>query len=286
MQKNGALSGIKVLDLSRLLPGPYCSMILADHGAQVIAVEDKRFLTDDLFITTINRNKEHMSLDLKTEGGKEIFFRLVKDSDVLMEGFRPGVTKKLKVDYETLQQINPRLIYCSLTGFGQDGPYANLPGHDMNYVGISGALSLIGPRDGAPCMPSNLLADAASAGLNGTIGILLALVAREGTGKGQFVDISYLDGVLSLVDEAAYYFLAGIVPKRGETYLTGSAPYANVYLCKDNEYITLGCIEAPFWVKLCTVIGREDLIPLQQAEGDEKEMVFEALRDIFVTKTI
>jgi crotonobetainyl-CoA:carnitine CoA-transferase CaiB-like acyl-CoA transferase len=134
-ENNGALSGITVLDLSRLLPGPFCAMILADHGARVISVEDKRFLADDLFIPSINRNKEHMSLNLKTPEGKEIFYRLVDKADVLLEGFRPGVVHRLGVDYDTVRSVNPKIIYCSITGYGQTGPHKNRAGHDVNFLG-------------------------------------------------------------------------------------------------------------------------------------------------------
>jgi len=292
-----ALNGTVVLDLCRGFPGARCAGYLADFGADVIRIDPPTGAMSAMPSAGITsaermfahshmaRNKKSIILNMKSDQGREVLYKLVKKADVLLEGFRPGVMKSLKSDYATLQKINPRLIYCALTGFGQDGPYTNLPGHDMNYAGISGALSLIGPRDGPPYLASNLLADAASAGLNGTIGILLALMAREKTGKGQFVDISYLDGVISLLDEAGIYFMNGIVPKRGETMLTGGAPYANVYRCKDGEYITLGCFEAHFWKNLCTAIGREDFIPLQEATGDKREMVFKALREIFLTKT-
>ncbi|MDD2605622.1 MAG: CoA transferase, partial [Desulfobacteraceae bacterium] len=131
MQNQGSLKGITVLDLSRLLPGPYASMILADHGARVISVEDKRFLADGLFMTTVNRNKEHVSLNLKTEAGREIFFKLAQRSDVVMEGFRPGVVDRLGVGYEAVRRVRPDVIYCAITGFGQDGPFRDRAGHDV-----------------------------------------------------------------------------------------------------------------------------------------------------------
>lgn len=142
MSNDGALSGITVLDLSRLLPGPFCTMILADHGARVISVEDKRFMADDLFISSINRNKEHVSLNLKTPEGKEIFYRLVGKADILLEGFRPGVVHRLGVDYDTVRSINPKIIYCSVTGYGQTGPHKNRAGHDVNFLGYSGVLEI------------------------------------------------------------------------------------------------------------------------------------------------
>ena len=190
MFKPGALSGITVIDLSRLLPGPYCSMILADHGARVIAVENKRFMADGLFFNTINRNKEHMSLNLKSDAGQQIFSKLIEKADVLMEGFRPGVVDRLGVDYESVRKVNPKIIYCSITGYGQDGPFRDRVGHDVNYLSFSGVLNLIGEPDRPPSIPGIQIADVAAGGMNAAIGILLALFAREKTGRGQYIDIS------------------------------------------------------------------------------------------------
>jgi crotonobetainyl-CoA:carnitine CoA-transferase CaiB-like acyl-CoA transferase len=294
-----ALNGTVVLDLCRGFPGARCGAFLADFGADVIrvdpptgavstltlaGVEDREGEKLSAFSST-NRNKKSIKVNLRSEQGQQILYKLVKKADILLEGFRPGVMQKNKCDYETLKKLNPRLIYCALTGFGQDGPYAKLPGHDLNYVALSGALSLIGPRNGPPCMPSNVLADVAAAGFGGTIGILLALQARERTGKGQFVDISYLDGVVSLLDEAGIYFSSGQVPKRGETFVTGGMVCANVYRCKDGEYVTIGCYEPNFWQNFCRAIGREDLIPLQDPPPEKKNMVESALNEIFLTKT-
>ena len=156
MANKGALDGITVIDLSRLLPGPYCSMILADHGARVIAIESRQFFADGLFLNTVNRNKEHMTLDLKTDKGKEIFFRLIEKADVMMEGFRPGVVDRLGVDYETVRGVNPKIIYCSITGYGQDGPFRNRVGHDANYLSYAGVLNLIGEPDRPPSIPGIL----------------------------------------------------------------------------------------------------------------------------------
>ena len=294
-----ALTGTVVLDLCRGFPGARSAMFLGDFGAEVIridpptgalaalpsiGIEAKDFEKLAAYSTS-TRNKKSIILNLRSEEGLNVFYRLVKKADVLLEGFRPGVMKRLQADYETLRKLNPRLIYCSLTGYGQDGPYATMPGHDLNYAALGGALSLIGPRGGPPYMASNMLADAAGAGLHGVIGILLALMARERTAKGQFVDIAYLDGVISLLDEAPMYFTGGQVPRRGETFLTGAAPYFNIYRCKDGEYITIGCVEAHFWQNLCRAIGREDLIPLQDPPPQKREMVFSALQEAFLSRT-
>ena len=152
MEIRGALEGIKVLDLSRMLPGPYCSMILADHGAEVIAIEDGRFKEDGLFFNDLNRNKRHMSLNLKTPEGQEIFYKLAENADVILEGFRPGVVNRLGVDYETVKKYNPRIIYCSITGYGQTGPVSDRAGHDVNFLSMSGVLGLIGEKDGSEAM--------------------------------------------------------------------------------------------------------------------------------------
>src|SRR4030042_5676562 len=294
-----AVTGTIVLDLSRGLPAARCAVFLADLGAQVIRIDPPTGAISSLTLTGIeategaklaafsanNRNKKSIKLNLRSEQGREVFFGLVKKADVLIEGFRPGVMKRLQCDFEILRELNPRLVYCALTGFGQDGPYAKLPAHYMNYAALGGALSLVGPRDGPPYLVSNIVADVAGAGLNGTIGILLALLARERTGKGQFVDIAYLDGVVSLLDEAGMYFTTGQVPRRGETFLTGGALYANIYRCKDGEYITIGCFEPNFWQNLCRGIGREDLIPLQDPPPEKREMVKSALQEAFLAKT-
>ena len=220
MPKPGALTGVNVLDLSRLLPGPYCSMILADHGARVIAVEDKRFLADGLFFNLINRNKEHMSLNLKTEKGKEIFFRLIQNTDVLLEGFRPGVVDRLGVGYETVREVNPKIIYCSITGYGQDGPFRDRVGHDANYLSYAGVLDLIGEKDRPPSIPGVQIADIAGGGMNAAIGILLALFAREKTGKGQYIDISMTDGMVGLLPAALFFRqLTGQEPARADGFL-------------------------------------------------------------------
>jgi crotonobetainyl-CoA:carnitine CoA-transferase CaiB-like acyl-CoA transferase len=205
MFKPGALDGITVIDLSRLLPGPYCSMILADHGARVIAIENKRFMADGLFFNTINRNKEHMSLNLKTDDGRHIFSKLIEKADVLLEGFRPGVVDRLGADYESVRKVNPSIIYCSITGYGQDGPFRDRVGHDVNYLSFSGILNLIGEPDRPPSIPGIQIADVAAGGMNAAIGILLALFAREKTGRGQYIDISMTDGMVGFLPVALYF---------------------------------------------------------------------------------
>jgi crotonobetainyl-CoA:carnitine CoA-transferase CaiB-like acyl-CoA transferase len=174
-------------------------MILADHGARVIAIENKRFMADGLFFNTINRNKEHMSLNLKTDDGRQIFSKLIEKADVLLEGFRPGVVDRLGADYESVRKVNPSIIYCSITGYGQDGPFRDRVGHDVNYLSFSGILNLIGEPDRPPSIPGIQIADVAAGGMNAAIGILLALFAREKTGRGQYIDISMTDGMVGFL---------------------------------------------------------------------------------------
>jgi crotonobetainyl-CoA:carnitine CoA-transferase CaiB-like acyl-CoA transferase len=211
---------------------------------------------------------------------------LVEKADILVEGFRPGVMERLKTDYPTLKKMNPGLIYCSLTGFGHDGPYAKVPAHDSNFIGLGGALGLIGERDGRPYLPSNYVADMAGAGLHGAIGILTAIIARGKTGKGQFVDVAYLDGVISiLAGDASLYFRTGEAPRRGETPITGGTPWANAYRCKDGEYIVTGCAEPHLWANLCRSLGREDLLQYQNPPPEERDGILAELEKIFLTKT-
>ena len=282
----GALAGITTIDLSRMLPGPYCSMILADHGARVIAIEDKRFLPDAVFLSTVNRNKEHMTLNLKTKKGREIFLKLVEDADVLLEGFRPGVTKRLRVDYETIKEMNPRIIYCSITGYGQNGPYRDMAGHDVNYLSFAGILDLIGEKDGSPCIPGIQIADLVGGGMNAAIGILLALVARERSGKGQYIDISMTDGMIGLLPVPLDFFQRyGKVPQRSDTLLSHRYACYNVYETADERYISIGALENRFWQNFCNVLGVPEYAPLQY-DDDCREEILEFFRKVFKKKTL
>ncbi|HSR09889.1 MAG TPA: CaiB/BaiF CoA-transferase family protein, partial [Thermodesulfobacteriota bacterium] len=214
------LEGIKVLDLTRLLPGPYGTMMLGDFGAEVIKIEEPEqgdyarwYLPHINKIGSrhllLNRNKKSVTLNLKKPEGRAILLKMVeKGADVLIEQFRPGVMDRLGVGYKDLQKVNPRLIYCALTGFGQDGPYRDLAGHDINYIGIGGILGLTGPKGGPPAIPGIQIADLVAGGVNAVIGIMAALMARDRIGRGQFVDISMLDGVVSLLPDAAALFFA------------------------------------------------------------------------------
>lgn len=286
MPKRGALSGITVLDLSRMLPGPFCSMILADHGARVISVEDKRFMADNLFITTVNRNKEHMSLNLKTTEGKEVFSRLVKKTDVFLEGFRPGVVHKLGIDYDTVRKINPKIVYCSITGYGQIGPYRNRAGHDVNFLGYSGVLDLMGEPDRPPSIPGVQIADIAGGGMNAAIGVLLALLFRQKTGKGQYIDISMTDGMVSLLPLTLFLRQrTGEDPRRGESLLSHRYAFYNTYETADGRHITIGAVENRFWKKLCDHLGVPEYGPLQYNENRRNE-ILDFMRTSFKKKSL
>ena len=301
-----AVEGIKVLDLSRAVPGSFCTMILGDLGAEVLKVEalevtgfvgsgrsPKEGGREAAYFAP-NRNKKSIGLNLRSEAGRQIFYRLAQQTDIIVEGFRPGVAKRLGVDYDTINRMNPKIIYCALSGYGQDGPYHTFPGHDINYISMTGVLGLIGSREGPPVIPLNLVADFAGASLYGAIGILAALVARSRMGKGQYVDIGYIDGVIALMGYyGRSYFLNGTMPKRGETWFHGAYPYYGVYETKDGKYITIGCIELHFWENLCRLLGREDYIPYHFAsehsfygpEDEEWKEICSYLKQTFLTKT-
>jgi len=286
MSNTGALSGITVIDLSRLLPGPYCSMILADHGARVIAVEDKRFLADGLFFNLVNRNKEHMSLNLKTEKGKEIFFRLIQNADVVLEGFRPGVVDRLGVGYETVQKVNPKIIYCSITGYGQDGPFRERAGHDANYLSYAGVLDLIGEADRPPSIPGVPIADIAGGSMNAAIGILLALFARQNTGKGQYIDISMTDGMVAFLPTALIFRQrTGQEPARADGLFSHRYACYNTYETADGQFLSIGALEKRFWIQLCDLLGRPDYAELQYDDQRRIEII-DSMRHTFKQKTL
>ena len=280
----GALAGTRVLDLSRLLPGPYCSMILADHGADVLRIEARRFAGDPLPLHSLHRNKRHMSLNLKTGEGHEIFYQLARTADVVLEGFRPGVAARLGVDYETLRELNSRLVYCSISGYGQTGPRRDVAGHDVNYMAYSGALSLMGPPGAPPLIPGLQVADVL-AGLNAATGILLALLARGRTGQGQYVDVAATDSVLAALPiPATLYWLTGQVPTPGDWLLAHHYPFYNTYETADGKYIAAGALESHFWQALCEHLGAPEYSALQYDEGRREEIIA-FLREAFKEKT-
>jgi crotonobetainyl-CoA:carnitine CoA-transferase CaiB-like acyl-CoA transferase len=278
------LQNLKLLDLSRQLPGPFCSTMLADLGMETLMISNP---TDPFGsgIPFMARNKRSMKLNLKTAAGREVLLRLVDQADVLLEGFRPGVMKRLGLDYATLAARNPRLIYCAISGYGQDGPYRDRVGHDVNYLGFAGVLGFIGHSDGAPVIPGVQIADIGAGALMAVIGILCAVIARQQTGRGQMVDISMLDGAALWNVYPVLLHLLGETPQRGRTQLTGyNACYA-VYETKDHRYVTVGAYEGHFWATLCTSLGHPEFIERQWVQGDERQHILETFRAIFRTKT-
>lgn len=300
-----ALEGIKVLDFCRNAPGMFATMILADLGADVLMVERPMDETRAAYerivagiespederrhasFNALQRNKRSLALNLKEPESQEVFRRLAADADVVVEGFRPGVVDRLGVGYQQVSQINPRAVYCSVSGYGQTGPYSQMAGHDINYISFAGALGLIGESpDGKPVIPLNLIADYAGGGLCGAVGIMAALMAREKTGQGQYVDIAMTEGVLYMLCGAIADALSqGYVAKRGETRLNGGSPYYNVYRTSDDRYFSIAAIEPWFWENLCRSIGRDDLVPYQSAGEEKRAEIAATLEGVFLTKS-
>jgi len=287
------LEGIRVLDLSRLLPGPFCSLLLADFGADVIKVEDtgagdyirwappKVAGVEDSAgaapFLSLNRNKRSIRIDLKSEAGRDVLLRMVRDADVLLESFRPGVLDRLGVGYERLRQENRGLVYCAITGYGQDGPYRDRAGHDMNYLGLAGVLGLSGERDGPPVQAAGQIADIGGGAQMAAFAILAALRERDRSGEGQLVDVSMTDGALSWMAMNAARAFAGDVPRRGDLELAGRLICYRPYAASDG-WVTLGALEPKFWRAWCHGVGREDLIAHQfDAPGSPAHAEVEAI---------
>ena len=279
-----ALQGIKVIDLSRQFPGPLCTMILADFGAEVLNIEDRRFI-NDISAWPVMRNKRHATLNLKSPKGKEIFYRLVGDAEVIVEGFRPGVTKKMGVSYEDVRKAKPDIIYCSLSGYGQTGPYSAMVGHDLNYIGTAGMLGLCAEPGERPVLPPVQVADIGG-GLNAAIGILIALFHHLRTGQGQYIDVSLMDSAVGFMTVPLMdYAETGKVPEGGRMPLAGMFPFYNVYETKDRKLFTIGAVEKRFWKTLCKNIGCEDLENEQFCIGARKAEIEVRLRKVFKQKT-
>jgi alpha-methylacyl-CoA racemase len=285
----GALSDVKVLDLTRLLPGGFCSLLLADLGAEVLKVEDtgmgdyirwappyygteeqQALGTRSALYLSLNRGKRSIRLDLKSEQGIEALLRLVSAHDVVLDGFRPGVLDRLGVGYERMREANPGIVYCAITGYGQDGPYAQRAGHDMNYLGLVGLLGLTGAKDGPPVQSAGQIADLGGGGLMAAFGVMAALHERERSGQGQMVDVSMADGALSwLAMVAGRYFCDEEVPRRGEQQLAGGLVCYLPYEASDG-WVTCGALEPKFWAALCNGVDRPDLIEKQfEAPGSQ-----------------
>lgn len=292
------LEGIKILDLTRLLPGPYGTMLLADLGAEVVKIEEPergdygrwnppRINGVGSRHLLLNRNKKSLTLNLKLPEGKSILRRMVEQgADVLIEQFRPGVMDRLGLGYKDLCKANPRIIYCSITGYGQDGPYRDLAGHDLNYIGLAGVLGLNGPQGGGPVIPGIQIADLIGGGLYAVIGILSALLARQKTGRGQYLDVSMFDGAVSLLpDSAALYFAEGRAPRAGERRLGGGLPQYQVYETRDGKHLAVGALEEKFWANLCRLVGKPEWAEKIPREGEPGNAeIRKELGEIFRTR--
>ena len=293
----GALDGLKILDFTTLLPGPYATLMLADMGAEVLKVSSagkydlvldygERVEGTDISACQawLGRNKKTMFLNLKTPEAKEIVRQLIMDYDIVIEQFRPGVMQRLGLGYEDLRRINPRLIYCSLTGYGQTGPLRDAAGHDINYMSRSGIISHAGRAGSGPSLMNFQIADIAVGSLNSVIGILAAVISRQATGKGQFVDVAMLDGCVPFNSlDGANFLVSGRQPCREGQLLNGGSMY-DYYETSDGGYMSVGSLEPKFWEAFCRGIGREDLIAGTVRPENASE-VKEEIRSIFRTKT-
>jgi alpha-methylacyl-CoA racemase len=288
-----SLSGIRVLDLTRLLPGAFCTMLLADQGADVIKVEepgsgDYMRWTPPLvegqsaLFEAINRNKRSIELDLKSERGKEILLRLVATAGVLVEGNRPGVMDRLGLGWEVLHERNPKLVMCSITGYGSDGPFASRAGHDLNYMAIAGALGLNGERDGPPIPLSVQVADIGGGGLQPAVEILAALVAVQRGSEGRRIDVAMTDGTVSWLALAFAARERGERVARGDQRLAGRYPCYRVYECADGRYYSVAALEPKFWSALCEAIQRPDLIA---AHLSEDAGAHRSMEEVFRSRT-
>lgn len=274
-----ALEGIKVVDLCRAGPGQMATGILADYGADVVTIVEPGYAArratggavDASFATINRRNKRSIFLSLRYPEGQEIFYRLIRQADALMESNRPGVAKRLGADYETLHALNPKLIYCALSGYGQYGPYSKIPGHDLSYQGVAGLLPL--DDTGIPYVPPFNQADL-NAAWYGAIAILTGLVSRSLNGQGQYIDVGFSDASLTLSP-------GGI----GDEMLQGAYPCYGIYKCKDDKFISLSVREPWFWERLCQLLGREDYIPHPRPQGELLGEMFEFFHKSFGEKT-
>jgi len=290
------LSGLRVLDLSRLLPGPFCTLLLADLGADVIKVEDTAGgdyirwtppLHGDYsaMYHTLNRNKRSVKLNLKSDAGREAFLKLAATADVVVESFRPGVMDRLGVGWTVLHQRNPALILCSITGYGQDGPYRDRAGHDLNYMAIGGALGITGTPDGTVAMPGVQVGDIGGGAMSAAIAILAALQHRHRSGEGQHCDVSMLDGIVSWLSiHAARYFHDGVAPGPGTIHLNGAHPCYSVYRCRDG-WMSVGALEPKFWKELMEALDLPHLVSEAFAQGEQARGVHDEIEKVFMART-
>src|SRR5438105_907603 len=291
-----ALGGVRILDLSRLLPGPFCTLLLADLGADVIKIEDTTSgdylrwmppLVDEYsaMFHALNRNKRSVALDLKHPAGRAAFLRLVSTADVVLESFRPGVMDRFELGYDTLRETNPRIIMCSITGYGQDGPFRERAGHDLNYAALAGVLSIGGATGGLPAMPALQVGDIGAGALHAAVAILAALHERTRSGEGQHCDIAMVDGLIAwMAPHAAAYFATGEIPGPGTLTLNGRHPCYRMYACADGA-VTVGALEPKFWRELVTALGLPHLADSAFADGAEGRRVVDELQRALAKRT-
>lgn len=291
------LAGLRVLDLTRLLPGPVATQHLADLGADVVKIEDTgegdyartmgaRPGETSAFFKLVNRNKRALRLDLKKPEGVAVFRRLTLSADVVVEGFRPGVMDKLGIGYAALSEINPRLVLCSISGYGQDGPYAQRAGHDINYIGYAGVLDQIGAAGGPPVVPNFQIGDLLGGAATPLVGLLAAVIDARATGRGRHVDVAMTDAVFA----HAVFPLAGLLarlapPPRGADLLSGGVPCYGVYATADGRHLAVGALEKKFWELLCDTLERPDLKPFHLAFGARGEQAKRELAAVFAGRT-
>ncbi len=298
---NEPLSGIKVLDLSMNSPGPFASMLLADFGAEVIHIIRpgmKSFgqtyggdIGNDPYINSrfqpydaVMRNKRSLALNLKDEQGKGIFLKMMEEADVLIEEFRPGKLEKLGLGYEQLTQLNPQLIYCSVTGYGQSGPQRDSAGHDINYLAMTGALDMIRGDNGKPVNPQNILSDNGGASMSAVTGILLALIEREKTGQGQYIDANCTDSVIYLMADLFSTALGGKYESSSfRKTFSGTLPNYRAYRCADDKWLSIGALETHFCQALFDELEQPDLMQLFEDRTRWPELI-ELLEKLFASK--
>ncbi|AQG79949.1 CaiB/BaiF CoA transferase family protein [Spirosoma montaniterrae] len=293
----GPLLGLRILDLTRLLPGPLGTMLMADMGADVIKIElpnapdyvrafPPYINGESANYMAYNRSKRSIFLDYQTPDGQTQFLELVKTADVVVEQFRPGHLDRLGIGYAAARAVNPRIIYVSVTGYGQTGPYAHLAGHDLNYIALAGVLGLTGtdPTD-APVIPGVQVADIAGGSYGCVMGTLAALYARERTGEGQHVDVSMTDAVMPLLSVAYATYAGGLPTERGQMPLAGGLPNYGIYQCRDGKYVALGTLEPKFWQKFCTLVDKPDWLGFILPQNPAQLAAFKAIiQELFVEK--
>jgi len=293
---NKPLEGLFVLDLTQLLPGALCTQMLGDLGARVVKVETPG--SGDGFRTVpplvhglgsyfaiLNGNKKGMTLNLKNPQGREILLKLAEKADVFIESANPGMMESLGLGYKEVKKINERIVYCSLTGFGQEGPYRKRPAHDLDFLALSGVLDLIGTEGGPPAMPAVQVAGT-GAGLMAALGILAALMGREKTGKGRYLDIAVLDSLTPFLGLVMSQFMTGLPGiERGKTLVGGGYAFYNIYETKDGKYVALGCLEEKFWQEFCRAVGREDLARKHIVPSPGREEIIKEVRILMKERT-